>query len=210
MPLEEYLLFLFVCGVIALTPGPAVVLTLVNGMTYGLHKATIAIMGNLLGIILLSLLSTLGLGALLQASSDLFVVVKVMGGMYLIYLGLRLWYAKAKGYNFTNQQLKCYDDVTHGDRFRQAFFVTMTNPKAIVFLTALYPQFLHPDQPLMPQMMILIPTLCFCSFLALCGYAFLASRLRHFFQQARYMNRFNKVMAGFFVSMGAALALSHR
>jgi threonine/homoserine/homoserine lactone efflux protein len=86
----------------------------------------------------------------------------------------------------------------------------MSNPKAIVFLTALFPQFVVTDQPLMLQFVILITTLMFFSFVFLMGYALLAHKAKFWLMNPRRLKMFGRCSGSIFVGFGALLATSHR
>ena len=89
----EYFVFLSISAATSFSPGPAVFLSIRNGATYGLGKAFYGVLGNTSGIILLATASALGLSAVILASSTAFLAIKILGGCYLIYLGIKIWYA---------------------------------------------------------------------------------------------------------------------
>lgn len=89
--INDYLRYITLAITVTATPGPAVALTTKNSLKYG-HEAAIAnIFGNFAAMVILATLSALGLGAIILASSTLFSAVKILGCMYLIYLGINVW-----------------------------------------------------------------------------------------------------------------------
>lgn len=93
MSIEQYLAFLTITVVLLLSPGPSVLLSISNGVKYGAKLASAGVMGNVVAFQILMTLSATGLGAILAASSEFFIVLKIIGALYLIYLGLKLWFS---------------------------------------------------------------------------------------------------------------------
>lgn len=93
---EVWLAYFAACWVIAISPGSGAVLSMSHGLSYGLKKTTTTIMGLQLGLVIILLIAGGGLGALLLASEEAFVVVKTIGAAYLIYLGIQQWRAKVE------------------------------------------------------------------------------------------------------------------
>jgi len=150
-----------------------------------------------------------GLGALLNTSELVFNLVKYAGAAYLVYLGLKLFLQKGIDLNRVQGRFNPAEKSAKMI-FIQALGIAMSNPKAIVFLTALLPQFLHVEMPLLPQFSILIATLMFFSFAFLMFYALLAHKAKFWLLQPRRMKIFGRVSGSIFVGFGALLATSHR
>lgn len=208
MTIEKYFLFIAVTSVFILSPGPSVMLAINNGVKYGIKHTAIATIGNVAAFQLLILLSALGLGAVLTASSELFHILKIAGAGYLIYLGIKLWITPVSDFN-GRQGL--------GDRapratalFKQAFLVTATNPKALVYVSALLPQFINTQQPLMMQIAILGLTSAIVQFLIFISYGIIASRSRCWFESNRKRRFFNQLSGTTFVGFGLAFAVSEK
>jgi threonine/homoserine/homoserine lactone efflux protein len=160
-----------------------------------------------LGVILLAAVTSAGLGALIQTSELVFQLVKWVGGLYLIYLGVRLWKMQVTPVPESGATRK---SPTQRQLFRQAFIVAVTNPKAIAFITALFPQFIEPTALMAPQFALLAGTFGLLSFLFLLGYALLASRSSRCFLTSHLMRRFNRVSGGLFVGLGSLLITTER
>ncbi len=207
MGLTEYLAFLLIAIVATASPGPAVLLAVTNAVTHGIKPTVFAILGNVLGVILLAAITSAGLGALMQASELVFQLVKWGGGIYLIYLGLRLWVQQVTP---IPRSVAARNSPTQRQLFRQAFIVAVTNPKAIAFITALFPQFIEPTVLMLPQFALLAGTFGLLSFLFLLGYALLASRSSRWLLQNHLRRRFNRVSGGLFVGFGSLLITTAR
>jgi threonine/homoserine/homoserine lactone efflux protein len=151
-------------------------------------------------------LSALGLGALLAASELAFTVVKVIGAIYLVWLGIKTFCSNAEAIQITraatdtNRRLRSY--------YARGFLVDSSNPKAILFFTAFFP--LDPIQPLVPQYSILALTFVTCELSVLTMCAFGVSAIAPVLRSSWHMRWINKITGGLFATMGGLLLLSRR
>src|SRR5574343_590283 len=204
MTLTVWLGFLLAAILIAVTPGPGAVISMSTGVRHGYWAALSAILGLQAAILLHLLVVALGLGALLAASEAAFVLVKFVGAAYLIWLGIQKWRAPA---------VPIDDEVPALGRkglFLQGLLVNLTNPKAIIFIGALVPQFVAPREPQLAQYVLIAVTLCATDMLVMSGYALAASRLGRWLHDPVTIRRQNRFFGGLFVSAGALLAISSR
>lgn len=210
MTLQSWLIYLVFVLVACSTPGPAVLFIMTNVTLHGWKKAMFAALGNISGLLILGVVAVTGLGALLDTSELFFNLIKYLGAVYLVYLGVRLFFQKEIDLNEVQGRFNP-GEKSAGKIFFQATGVALSNPKAIVFLTALFPQFLDLSQPLIAQFTILITTLMFFSFVFLLGYALLAYKAKIWLLQPQRMKMFGRVSGSIFVGFGALLATSsHR
>ena len=201
MHLDTFFFFLLVAVLPAISPGPAVLLALTNTLRHGRAATVWSGLGNALGLFFVGLAVAFGAGALMAASAVAFVAFKVMGAAYLMYLGIKLW-RDGLAIDTTVVQTKT---IHRARLFGQAFLVSITNPKAILVLTALLPPFLKPGSPLLVQAMILsagYALLCLTNHLCI---AFFAGRIRGFLMNAKRMRTTQKVAGGGFIGFGLAL-----
>ncbi|MDA3902167.1 MAG: LysE family translocator [Desulfuromusa sp.] len=210
MTLQSWLIYLVLVFAAVSTPGPAVLFIMTNTTLHGWRKSIYAALGNIVGLFILGVIAVTGLGALLSTSELIFNLVKYAGATYLVYLGLKLFFQK--GIDLNAMQARFSPEVKSAKKiFIQALGVAMSNPKAIVFLTALLPQFLHVERPLIPQFSLLILTLMFFSFAFLMFYALLAHKAQFWLMQPHRIKMFGRVSGSIFVGFGALLATSsHR
>lgn len=210
MTLQSWLIYLVLVIVAASTPGPAVLFIMTNTTLHGWRKSIFAALGNIVGLLIMGIIAVTGLGALLNTSELIFNLVKYAGSAYLVYLGLKLFFQK--GIDLNEMQGHFSPEVKSAKRiFIQAIGIALSNPKAIVFLTALLPQFLHVEQPLLPQFSILMTTLMIFSFAFLMSYALLAHKAKFWLMQPHRIKIFGRVSGSIFVGFGALLATSsHR
>ena len=206
MNIELYLAFVAITTVLLLSPGPSVLLAINNGVKYGSKHASAGVMGNVVAFQILMILSATGLGAVLATSSEFFMVLKTIGAMYLIYLGLKLWFSSVpKSINSKSSEQVQKSLIS---LFKEAFLVTVTNPKALVFVSALLPQFINTSEALLPQIMVLSLTTALIHFTIYQSYAVLSSRANHLLESPKRRGIFNKISGVTFVSFGVALGLS--
>jgi threonine/homoserine/homoserine lactone efflux protein len=127
---------------IILIPGPSVMFVIARAVAWGRVTAVLTALGNSLGMLLLSVFIALGLGPLLQRSELLLVVVQVLGGMYLIHLGVDAYRHRQE---HADDMIKIEEiKPSNFQILRQGFTVGALNPKALVFFSAVFPQFVDP------------------------------------------------------------------
>ncbi|MEZ8718917.1 LysE family translocator [Vibrio splendidus] len=203
----DYLLFFTICVAATFSPGPAVLLTVKNSAVYGVERAVSGILGNIAAMITMAGLSATGLGVLLLASESLFLFIKMVGGIYLLLLGIKTWRSNKR-------TLKNYEPQASANNrkmlFREAYLVGVTNPKAIVFYSALFPQFIEVEHSTIPQFILLTLTFTSSSFLALLTYALVTKKLKFWLIKEKVRATFNKVTGGIFIGFGLSLILSNK
>ena len=209
MSWHVWLAYFAAAWLIALSPGSGAVLAMSHGLSYGVRQTTATIIGLQLGLATIFLIAGAGVGALLIASATAFTVVKVLGAAYLLWLGWRQWRAPLVALR-DDGQLAAAPGLSVRQRIAVGLFTNATNPKGIVFMAAVLPQFLSPRQPLAPQLAILLATTVVVDLIVMHGYAFLASRLRAWLQSARARRTQNRVFGGVLMAMGASLLMVDR
>ena len=148
-----------------------------------------------------------GLGAIIKTSELIFNGIKYAGAAYLVYMGLRLFHAKGLQLNAFQDQVMT-SHVPSRSIYFQAVGVAVSNPKAIVFLTALFPQFLNINSPLVPQFLMLIITLMTFSFLFLMSYALMAHKAKTWLFRANRVRAVSRLSGTVFIGFGILLATS--
>jgi threonine/homoserine/homoserine lactone efflux protein len=206
MPITPHALLAYalIAWLAAATPGPAVLLALRNGATHGFRAGLFSTLGNLLGLLLLAGASILGLGVILHTLPWLFTLVKWVGAAYLIYLGWRMLNTR-KGVGLGEDDSRARGPVSDRAMLRTGLWVSLTNPKAILFFGALFPQFIHTDQALIPQFLLLMGVSLCASSSCLLTYVWLAQRARSWFASPRTATWINRAAGSVFVAFGLAL-----
>jgi len=201
--IDTLLVYLLVTFFYVTSPGPAVVLAIINGLRANMKTVVISSFANILGLFILSSASILGLGVLLTTSATLFMLVKFIGAFYLVYLGIKF---------IKNKNVLNIDDINSNEKiksnksyFFESFFLAVTNPKPILFFTAIFPQFLDLQISILPQFLIMTFAFLFISFFSLCSYAYLAKKSKSYLSDKNRMNWFHKITGGIFISMGIGL-----
>ena len=153
------------------------------------------------------LLSAMGLGALLAASETAFTVAKVVGAAYLIYLGIKTFRSEAAVFDGAATQALA---TRQRSFFLRGFLVGASNPKAVLFFAAFFPQFLNPNAPFAPQFAILALTFMAFEFTVLTACALGVSRIAPVLRSGRVVRWFNHISGGLFTLMGGLLLLTRR
>lgn len=207
MDFQTWLAFFAASCLIAVSPGSGAVLSMSHGLSYGVRKTGATILGLQLGLLLILLIAGAGVGSLLLASEVAFSVVKVLGACYLIYVGFAQWRAGDKS---PVQGDESESAGTWQKRCLTGFLTNATNPKGIIFMVAVLPQFIDPTHPLGPQLAILAATMCGVDLVVMHGYALLASRMQGLFRNARAVRWQNRFFGGVLVAVGTALFFVRR
>nr|WP_315207654.1 LysE family translocator [uncultured Albidiferax sp.] len=202
---SAWLLFATISLVTAFTPGPAVLLAVSNAIAWGPRKTLLgSSLGSVIGIFAVSGAAMAGLGTLLRAEAWLFAALKMAGALYLVYLGYRQWTNKNSMFD-KPLATAAGPAKSRMDLFRQGTLVSLTNPKSILFFTALFPQFLHLGAPLLPQFFALTSAFAACALVSHVAYVLLAHRLQGWFATPQRARLFNRVSGGAFGVMGLGL-----
>ncbi len=206
MPLSTWIAFVVAALMIAISPGSGAVLSMSHGLSYGLKKASATVLGLQLGLLLVFTIAGAGVGSLLLASEPAFNIVKVLGALYLVYLGVSQWRAPAAP---TAAGILA-DHPPAVRRVLTGFLTNATNPKGIIFMVAVLPQFIAHDAPLLPQLLILGATMVTIDTCVMHGYALLASTMQQVFRDAVALRKLNRFFGAVLVAMGGALFFVRR
>ncbi|MCP3953556.1 MAG: LysE family translocator [Desulfobacterales bacterium] len=207
MTVQSWLMYLTLVLVATATPGPAVLFIVTHASLHGWRKAVFAALGNIVGLFSLGIIAVTGLGTILHTSEIVFSFIKYAGAAYLIYLGMRMIFQKGLDFEEINHQ--SVESTASAPRiFLQALGVAISNPKAIVFLTALFPQFIDTGRALVPQFTMLIATLMGFSFIFLMSYALLAHTAKTWLIRPNRVKAVNRTGGAIFIGFGVLLAAS--
>lgn len=199
MSLDTWFVFLLASIGLSLSPGPNGLLALTHGAMHGTRKTTWTILGGAVGFTGIIALCMFGIGALIKASVTWLVILKWVGGMYLVWLGIQVWRSPAIDLTFGPAASR----PKRRSLFRQGFLAAGTNPKGLLFFSAFLPQFIDPQRGLMEQFIVVAATFAATEVLTEFGLAGTAHRVRPWL--ARVGKRFNHACGGIFIVIGAAL-----
>ncbi len=201
MEIGTWLLFLAASIGLSASPGPNGLLALTHGALHGRRKALNTIAGGVAGFVAVIALSMFGIGALLQSSLAWLMVLKWVGGAYLVVLGVQVWRAPPIELDPAAQPTRTSGAVM----FRQGLLSAVTNPKAVLFFAAFLPQFIDPRRSLALQFGVMAGTFAAVELITEYLLASMANRLRPWLR--RVGKRFNRVCGATFIAIGAALPL---
>lgn len=203
--LETLLAFLAAAFVVISIPGPTILLVMGYAVSSGLRIALLSIAGVCLGDLAAMAVTFAGLGAVLAASSELFLIVKWVGAVYLVYLGVQLWRAPAAA-----KRPEVEREQQAGRVIRRAFTVNVLHPKGLAFYAAFLPQFISPTAPALPQMLVLSLAFAAVAVCVLTAYALAAARLRLLLLRPRTQRMVNRSGAGCLIGAGLYTATLQR
>lgn len=204
-------LFLYVTTVFvaSILPGPSMLLALTHGMQFGAKRTIASAMGNLTITLFQAFISIAGLGTILIASETAFMCVKFAGAAYLIYMGAGILFSSKMLIVPKDAEL-IQQERSLSKMYLQAAFVTAGNPKAIVFFTAIFPQFINPEVTYLPQFITLLTMGSFIAFSCFMLYAISGEKIVSLFTTENVGKHINKVFGGTFIGAGIYLATGNK
>jgi threonine/homoserine/homoserine lactone efflux protein len=210
MTLSTWWLFIAMTFVVSATPGPNMLLIMSVSARHGLRASVMAMMGCMTALLAMMSISAAGMGAVLQSSPQVFEALRLAGAAYLAYLGIKVWRSPVQDQAAPATEgalpIDTAPAVKTGAIFREAFLVAASNPKAILFAAAFFPQFIHADSAQFPQFAILLATFTVIEVGWYFVYAVSGKRLSSVLQRASVMKVFNRMTGGVFVGFAALMA----
>ncbi len=205
MSLETLLAFTLAMLLLAASPGPGFLMVVARALTGGFAAGLAAIVGLVLGDIVFLLLAILGLSALAAVMGEFFLAVKIIGAVYLVWLGVKTWRSRP-----SLPQMDAPEEpkakLPHHRSAALGFFVTLGNPKVIVFYGALLPTFVDVAALTAPDVVALSAVVTLVLFSVLSVYAFLAARAGRMLKTPRALTWLNRVTGGLLIGAGVAVA----
>ena len=192
---------------ISFTPGAGAINTMNNSLTSGFRRSIWGIFGQQAALIVHIIVVALGVGVLVSGSPVLFNVIRYAGAAYLVFLGIRLILAKPDPSQDTNMPPAREPALS---MFRRGLWVNLLNPKALVFFLAFMPQFIRPEQPLLPQYLVMTVTVVLIDIVVMWLFFAVAARsFQRFTSTARGQLILNRIFGVLFISVALLLALVH-
>ena len=204
MTLQTWLLFLAMTFVVSATPGPNMLLVMSHSARFGLRAAIATMGGCMTSLIAMMSISAAGMGALLHAFPSVFDAMRLTGAAYLAYLGVQGW--RAPVHDETEPGRTSAPAIAPKQLYRQGVLVAASNPKAILFAAAFFPQFLNPALPPLGQFTILLTTFTVVEVSWYLVYAASGHKLAQYLRKAEVMRMFNRITGGIFVGFAALMA----
>lgn len=212
MDLQTWWLFFGMTFVVSATPGPNMMLVMNHSARFGVHAALATMAGCMTVLLAMMGASAAGLGAVLHASPRLFEFMRLTGAAYLAYLGVMSWRAPVPEAAPDDPDESAVPAVREAvDRralYRQGALVAGSNPKAILFAAAFFPQFIHGDRPQLPQFAILLLTFTVIEVAWYFVYAASGQRLSVYLRRPSILLFFNRLTGVVFVGFALLMAIS--
>ncbi len=203
MSLVSIFSFAIAIFVLAITPGPGVFAIISRSLASGFKTTLLMIAGCVTGDIIFLLFAIMGMSVIAQTMGTLFLLVKIVGAAYLIFLGVKIWISKPVPAHL--QQINGKKAIGYGN-YLSGLGITLANPKVILFYCGFLPTFM--DLPSMTGFDIFLVTMVLAMVLSvvLISYAYLASSARLFFSSTRSVKWLNRTAGTVMISAGAAIA----
>lgn len=208
MSIETWFMFFVAYLLVTLSPGPNVLLVIKNSVQHGWLSTLFTIFANLCCQLIIVCLVAIGVGELLVQLPSYFIVMKSLGGAYLIYLGIKS--IKQTGRISLGVDTKKSAHRSHRAIFKEALFVSASNPKTLIFLSAFLPQFLDTSHSHNQQFVVMYLTICVIVSAVHLSYALLISHIGRKFNTSNFQTRLSKITGALFVTMGGGVLLSSR
>jgi threonine/homoserine/homoserine lactone efflux protein len=191
--MDQNLLLLFIPTffAVSITPGMCMTLAMTLGMTIGIRRSLWMMVGELVGVGLVALSALIGVATLLLARPSLFMLLKYIGGAYLLYLGIQMWRSRGKMAIPSTPTIQ--QKIKPSALISQGFITAIANPKGWAFMISLLPPFINPNTPLLPQAAQLIALMLCFELICMLLYATGGKTLRHLLQQQSSVKILNRI-----------------
>lgn len=208
MQWELWLAFVGAAIAISVSPGAGAVQSMATGLTHGLRRGWWSVAGLQIGLMLQLLLVAVGVGAAVARSAVAFSVIKWIGVAYLIVLAVRQW--RSKPGDLVGDVAARPGGGGRLSLLSRGMLVNATNPKGLVFLLAVLPQFIAPTAPLLPQYLTIAATMVVVDVAVMGGYTGMAARLLAWLRTPRQHVALNRILSGLFALAAVGLSLVRR
>ncbi|WP_179999949.1 LysE family transporter [Acinetobacter sp. YH12239] len=206
MSYQIWFAYMLACWVISISPGAGAIASMSSGLNYGFKRGYWNAIGLQLALLVQIGVVAAGAGVLFATTPLAFLIVKWFGVGYLLYLAYLQWKAPV-------QSIEIQTDLKQKSAMKlviSGFFVNMSNPKAIVFLLAVLPQFLDLSKPQWPQYLIMACTMIAIDLIVMAGYTGLAAKVLRLLKSPRQQKVMNRTFAGLFAGAAFLLSLVHQ
>jgi homoserine/homoserine lactone efflux protein len=206
MSFEYLMIYITTVFVASIIPGPSMLLALNHGIKYGIKISVLTALGNVTATLIQAIITIIGLSIILVKISLLFNIIKYIGAAYIIYIGIRTIIN-------SNDVLKISKDENVKKKkafslFNESFLVTIGNPKAVVFFTALFPQFINRNNETLFTSFILTALLLVIAFISMMIYIVFGQNIHRFLNNTKRKFFFNRIIGFPFLGLGIGLVFS--
>ena len=206
MSYQVWFASMLACWVISISPGAGAIASMSSGLNYGFRRGYWNAIGLQLALLVQIAIVAAGVGVLFATTPLAFFVVKWFGVLYLLYLAYIQWTTKTQSIDIpTEQPTKSIPKL-----ILYGFIVNISNPKAIVFLLAVLPQFLDLSKPQWIQYMIMAVTMITIDLIVMAGYTGLAAKVLRLLKSPKQQKYMNRTFAVLFSCAAGLLSLVHQ
>lgn len=206
MSYQVWFAYMLACWVISISPGAGAIASMSSGLNYGFRRGYWNAIGLQLALLVQIAIVAAGVGVLFATTPLAFFVVKWFGVLYLLYLAYIQWTTKTQSIDIpTEQSTKSIPKL-----ILYGFIVNISNPKAIVFLLAVLPQFLDLSKPQWIQYVIMAVTMITIDLIVMAGYTGLAAKVLRLLKSPKQQKYMNRTFAVLFSCAAGLLSLVHQ
>lgn len=191
---------------VSITPGMCMTLALTLGMTIGVKRTIWMMWGELLGVASVAIAAVLGVAALMLKFPYMFNIFKIIGALYLAFLGVQMWLSKGKMAISHNQET--LHTVSRRGLFSQGLVTAIANPKGWAFMISLLPPFINPSNPLAIQLTLLVSIILISEFVCMMLYATGGKTLGLLIAKAENVRLMNRISGTLMLGVAIWLGLS--
>ena len=206
MSLQVWFAYMLACWVISISPGAGAIASMSSGLNYGFRHGYWNAIGLQLALLLQIAIVAAGAGVLFATTPWAFLIVKWFGVAYLLYLAYLQWAAPTQSIEIQHELTR----KSAGKLVMYGFLVNMSNPKAIVFLLAVLPQFLDLSKPQWIQYLIMAATMISIDLIVMAGYTGLAAKVLRLLRSPKQQKVMNRTFATLFAGAAFLLSLVHQ
>ncbi|WP_407303074.1 LysE family transporter [Acinetobacter sp.] len=206
MSYQVWLAYMLACWVISISPGAGAIASMSSGLNYGFRRGYWNALGLQLALLVQIGIVAAGVGVLFATTPWAFLVVKWFGVLYLLYLAYLQWKARTQSIEIQQE----HPDKSIAKLVLHGFLVNMSNPKAIVFLLAVLPQFLDLSKPQWIQYLIMALTMVTIDLIVMAGYTGLAAKVLRLMKSPKQQKYMNRTFAVLFACAASLLSLVHQ
>ncbi|MGR2821934.1 LysE family translocator [Vibrio vulnificus] len=191
---------------VSITPGMCMTLALTLGMSIGYKRTLWMMLGELVGVAVVSVAAVVGIAAVMLNYPMLFISFKILGATYLVYLGIQMW--RSRGKLSLSAETGPVSRANNWQLIMQGFITAIANPKGWAFMISLLPPFIDKSAPLPPQLLLLVGIILISEFVCMTLYATGGKGLKRLLGQSQNVRRLNRIAGSLMIGVGIWLFFS--
>lgn len=199
-------LFIPTFFIVSITPGMCMTLAMTLGMTVGVRKTLYMMWGELLGVATVAIAAVAGIATIMMTYPTLFIVLKILGGLYLLWIGVNMW--RSKGKMALSDTPVTPREISRWQLFSQGLTTAIANPKGWAFMVSLLPPFISAEKPVIPQMAVLIAIIMCSEFICMMLYASGGKTIGAMLTKQHNVKTMNRVSGALMVGVAGWLVAS--